>query len=209
MKKLIFCLGFLVCLTTLASFQTDFEKGDKIVLTKDNNSVTFFIGKTTVEDVLNILGKAKIETNIWKFPGKTEKPLYGKRQTIEYKDKGLFFIFERDGVKYKKYALKDTCLLDEIIITSSDYCLDNVCIGTTKADIVKKFGKGDYGIQNGVADSTNLWYNSLGLTLTFDKSGELGRLKQIHRQETELYFKYKQKEAYKKSGIPFPSDSIK
>jgi hypothetical protein len=167
----------------LTSFQTGFVGGDKVVLTKDNHSNEIFIGKTTIENVFNVFGMAEIATTIYKFSGNSgKKQLYGKRQIVAYKDIGVVFIFEGDGVKYKKYAEKDTCLLDEIIITSSDYCLDNVCIGTTKSDIIKKLGNGVYGIQNGIVDSTNLWYNDLGLTLTFENGGQTGKLKQIHRQ---------------------------
>ena len=198
MKRLTLIFFLLIALT---SFQTDFVNGDKVVLSNTNHSDKFFIGKTTTENVISVFGKANIETDIWKFTGKTEKQLFGKRQTIKYKGIGIVFIFEGDGVKEKKYAVKDTCLLDEIIITSPDYCLDNVCIGTTKSDIVKRFGEGLYGITNGIVDSTNLWYNPLGLTLTFDKSGQNGKLKQIHRQETESYFEF-MREKYEKSRTP-------
>ncbi len=212
MTQLILILT--ICILTLTAwtrFQNDFAKGDKVVLTKENYCDTLFIGQTTIEEVIRKYGQVKVYTYISKFRGKTEKPLYDKRQILEYKDKGLTFIFESDGVKPKKIATRNICLLDEIIITSpSDYCIDNICVGTTKSDIIKKFGNGVYGITNGVTDSLNrVWYNPLGLWLTYKQTEDKIMLVEILREQTESYFNYRQKESYKKHGIPFSSDSLK
>lgn len=208
---LIFALFTLTILPGWTKFQTDFSKGEKVVLTREGDSDTLFIGYTTIEEVLKKYGQVKVTTQIAKFPGKTTKQLYEKRQIIEYKDKGLTFIFEGNEVKPQKSAIKDICLLNEIIINApSNYCLDNICTGTTKNDIIKKIDDGIYGITNGVTDSlSRVWYNSLGLWLSYKQTADKIVLVQIHRQETESYFKYKQKENYKKQGIPFPLDSVK
>ena len=178
---------------TIASWsklEADFSKGDKVILTLDNYSDTLFIGQTTPEEVLGKYGQTKVETFLTGFSGHTKKHLYGKRQIIEYKSKGLTFIFEGDGLEPKKIAMKNVCVLNEIIIDSpSNYCVDNICAEITKEDIIKKIGSGVYGMRDGMADSLNrVWYNSLGLTLSYKKTESKIVLIQIHRQETESYF---------------------
>jgi hypothetical protein len=200
-------ITILLLATIIVSFRSDFGYGDKAILTKDGDTSALFIGKSTIEDIFKLFGKTKIETYIVPFTGKTQKPLFGKRQFLEYENLGLLFILEGNGVKYKKYAKKDTCLLDEIIVTSPAYCLDSICVGTRKTDIINKLGSGIYGITNGVTDSSNLWYSGRGLTLTFENNQPNAKLTQIHRQEVWAYFLYRREQYMNKRGLSV--DSVK
>jgi hypothetical protein len=172
----------LILAIIIVGFRSDFVNGDKVILTKDGDTTSLFIGKSKIEDIIKLFGKTKIETYVSQFPGKTEKSLFGKRQFLEYKNLGLLFILEAEGVKYKKYAKKDTCFLDEIIITSPTYCLDSICVGTNKADIINRFGNGVYPITNGITDSSVAWYSARGLTLKFENDQPSAKLIEIHRE---------------------------
>ena len=195
-------------IAALTSFHDDFEKGDEVILTKGNHSENFYIGETTIEDVLKRFGKAKVETEIVLFPGSTQKKLYSKRQSVKYSSTGLEFIFEYNVLKSKRETIKDTCLLDEVIIgPNSEYCVNNICIGSTQTEVIQKLGPANYPIKNMATDSLSLSYPAYGLLLKFKKSNQIIKLDEINRSETESYFEYTRAKAYQKASIPL--DSIK
>ena len=175
---------------------SDFKNGDKVFLTKYDGSTSdsFFIGKSTPNDIIMLFGIGEIDTTFGRNQTTSNNPddqyVNGKWIYLFYKEKGLSFVFQKP---YKKgespeeiLTSKENCLLQTInLVSPSDYYLDNVFTGMTYGAVIRKFKEPSWNIQNGIV------YDSYGLHLTFDKkvynNDSSARLKKIERLERRFY----------------------
>jgi hypothetical protein len=188
LSAIIFCSG-------QDSISKDLSKGDRVILEKAGYQDTLYIGVSILEEVRGKYGTGSLKSAISKFRGNTSRSLFSKRQILKYDDKGLVFIFESATIKDKRLIIDDTCRLDEIlIINNSEYCLGQICLNSLKSEIDSMFGKGSYGIMDGVTDSINqVYYSNHGLFLYFDKIDNKIILTKIHREMRDEHLIYRRK----------------